>query len=540
MILRYGILSIFFLPLWCQSLLANIVPSRIPAALSSLASARTPLCAIQSPSSESEEVKPTFTFTKQCNTIHGDNINENKQEQRRQRQQPEEQQIYLFSLNWIQESDPEYFLKKDIRRLWEWKDTTLGDGRDFFVPKPKTLMALQQYLLENIPNLKECSIISNCARLEVLCSYSYTLTFEEDTRETINKNFKQQEELLVRDISNCFFTQLDHQRNTLKNSNAWAKMVMQLPVNVDRPESVLTREPPTMDSLQPVSYYDSWWNTTVGPKEILTHICKISAGMGRRPRRPDRPVVFRPFSSRDAHILLQLKRTRENIGFSANDGNYEIKEYRGNIKNDTMESNKEVEHSVKKRKLLPMILDYALRAGKAARNSDIVIEIQELKEMTSAESSVGTVSEQQISQRVANAAYEKGIHPLITECVAKLDDSTNNIDRRIAEFRRNAFSYLLEIETEGITTDGNNANDNRKVKEEELRSWLNRRLHEPTIEFRSLSRQRNNTTGKIIDGEYVGTDIDIESYFSDSLKEIRDEVQKECHRRRQERRTAEK
>ena len=58
------------------------------------------------------------------------------------------QEIYLFSLNWIQESDPEYFRKKDVRRLWEWKDTTLGDGRDFFVPKPKTLMTLQQYFLD--------------------------------------------------------------------------------------------------------------------------------------------------------------------------------------------------------------------------------------------------------------------------------------------------------------------------------------------------------------------------------------------------------
>ena len=73
-------------------------------------------------------------------------------------------------MNWIKEDDPEYYLKKDVRRLWEWKDEILGDGRDFFVPKPKTLMTLQQYLLENIPNLTECSIISNCARLEILCS----------------------------------------------------------------------------------------------------------------------------------------------------------------------------------------------------------------------------------------------------------------------------------------------------------------------------------------------------------------------------------
>ncbi len=38
---------------------------------------------------------------------------------------------------------------------------------------------------------------------------------------------------------------------------------------------------------------------------------KVAAGMAPRASRPDRPVLFRPFSSRDAHIMLQLKRTAE-------------------------------------------------------------------------------------------------------------------------------------------------------------------------------------------------------------------------------------
>ena len=528
-VLRYALLSVLFFPLFCQSLLANI-------GTSSFSSKLTSLRVIQFPSLESEEPELSFVREEQ------NNVNGTKQEQRIHRQQREERKIYLFSLNWVQESDPEYFLKKDIRHLWEWKDTTLGDGRDFFVPKPKTLMALQQYLLENIPNLTECSIISNCARLEVLCSYSCFLWFDEEGREGINKNEKMQEELLARDISNCFVSQLEHNRNVSKDSNPWVKMMMQLPVNVDRPESVLTRKTPTIDTLQPVSYYDSWWNVTVGPKAILTRLCKVSAGMGSRPRRPGRPVVFRPFSSRDAHILLQLKRTRENIGFSSIGDNTSVREYRSASKNDSKESNIEGKHSTTKqqqkgkgkRKLLPLILDYALRAGKAARNSDIVPEIEELKELTSAESSVCSVSDQQTSKKVADAAFKKGIHPLIIECVAKLGDSTNNIDRRIADFRRSAFGFLPEIITDGIATGDNNVDNDTNVLQQELRSWLNRRLHEPTIELRSLSRQQNNGIGKTNDNDFVDNNEDIESFLSDSLKEIQDELQRE-HRRCRER-----
>ena len=60
------------------------------------------------------------------------------------------------------------------------------------------------------------------------------------------------------------------------------------------------------------------------------------------------------------------------------------------------------------------------------------------------------------------------------ECVAKLGDSTNNIDRRIADFRRNAFGFLPEIITDGITAGDDNVDNDTNVLQQELRSWLNR------------------------------------------------------------------
>jgi len=495
----------------------------------------------------------------------GDGDGEMEQGNRwRRRKRQKQQQVYLFSLNWILENDSEYYLKKHVRRLWEWKDITLGDGRDFFVPKPKTLMTLQQYLLANIPDITECSIISNCARLEVLCCCNIDNVvinnIEDDKKEETRR-----QQILSRKISNCFVIQMNHYDNISKHKSAWTKMWTQLPINIDRPESVLTRkmisttrsipnsESQLSSSLFTPDYDDSWWTVIVGTEAILSRICKISAGMASRPRRPERPVVFRPYSSRDAHVLLQLKRTRENISFSSSSEGDDNYNYINDKSSDSYSAENQGDDSTRTRrrrrrlrKILPAILDCALRAGKAARNHSIVPEIKELREMTSAESSVCCSSDLITSQVVANAAYEKGIRPLINDCTAKLDDSTDNIEQIIVEFRRNAFDLLMKIEKEeqkNITCD-NNDNANKNVHRE-LKLWLNRRLHGPTIELRSRSQQRHNRqrrNNSIIEKEIVldynnisnddnQDDSDNDYYVEDCLDEIKKELQLEIRSR---------
>ena len=37
-----------------------------------------------------------------------------------------------------------------------------------------------------------------------------------------------------------------------------------------------------------------------GAYEISNHLCLIAGGLAPRPSRPDREVIFRPYSSRDA------------------------------------------------------------------------------------------------------------------------------------------------------------------------------------------------------------------------------------------------
>eukprot|EP00592_Proboscia_alata_P013680 CAMPEP_0194391056 /NCGR_PEP_ID=MMETSP0174-20130528/113551_1 /TAXON_ID=216777 /ORGANISM="Proboscia alata, Strain PI-D3" /LENGTH=86 /DNA_ID=CAMNT_0039185031 /DNA_START=1 /DNA_END=258 /DNA_ORIENTATION=+ len=47
--------------------------------------------------------------------------------------------LHVVSLPAIQ---PDQFSSIAIRELWKWKDVALGDGRDFFVPRPRAIATL--------------------------------------------------------------------------------------------------------------------------------------------------------------------------------------------------------------------------------------------------------------------------------------------------------------------------------------------------------------------------------------------------------------
>ena len=138
-----------------------------------------------------------------------------------------------------------------------------------------------------------------------------------------------------------------------------------------------------------------------GALPVCTHLSLVASGLSPRPNRPDREVLFRPYSSRDARefsieeyigsrvffvfllhlpkpdtpflafspykrppptdILLQLKRTVEVVSV-LNDATDSGGGGRGRIKT---------------------LLDGALHAGKAARNERVVPEIRRLREFGS-------------------------------------------------------------------------------------------------------------------------------------------------------------
>ena len=249
--------------------------------------------------------------------------------------------IHLFSLKWT----PDECISKPVRDVWRWKDASLGDGRDFFVPKPKTIRSLQDYIIKNSQSIDECVVLSNCARLEIIC-----VTKEQNANPSL-------------EIARCLAAQV------FSNQNGRPQLLQSMLVqHLDLPHIAIdTNAEITSTCLEDSMAIDRHWIHVRGCEEVCRHLCLVAAGIAPRPRRPDREVLFRPFSSRDSHILLQLKRTKE----AATGTNTNI------------------------------LIVYAQRAGKAARSVEQVPEIEQLREYGSGDSKYSTDPPLQLSQLVA-------------------------------------------------------------------------------------------------------------------------------------------
>jgi hypothetical protein len=244
---------------------------------------------------------------------------------------PAAQTVLLLSLQ-----HPEHTgrFSKTVADVWRWKDAVLGDGRDFFIPRPKTLAALQRYLQAYVvdePKIDKVVVLSNCARLELL------VVIGSSRCDNNNKNQEDDEEsqirggdgtspsscsLLLESISNALIRQVQHVQSLRFG-----------PPPLDWPASIIAEQDPRpatstrSSSSNHVDHNSSdmdramvqelarHWQTYDTMPAILAHWCHIAAGMAGRPNRPDRQsndtnnnICFRPFSSRDAHIMLQMKR----------------------------------------------------------------------------------------------------------------------------------------------------------------------------------------------------------------------------------------
>ncbi|CAJ1935231.1 unnamed protein product [Cylindrotheca closterium] len=313
------------------------------------------------------------------------------------------QSLSLYSLQWT----PDDRISIPVRSTWRWKDAVLGDGRDFFVPKPKTIQKLQSIFMDNIPGLEECSVLSNCARFAVLCKWNDT-----DVPTVAERDLR------CEALSFCLLHQVDYNDKTAK------KHLATLTQSLDLPKLLSTELPSTVEVDSAVQELSRHWDCIHDISAIMLHLCKVSAGTSERPRRPDRQVIFRPYSSRDAHILLQLKRTKAAVSS------------RSGVLND--------------------LLELAIRAGKAARNEMIVPALKELKPYGSSKD-----PPLDLSIEVQEKVIEDAIEPLIQECLEKWKASTNK---------------------DSITT-LRQAAESLSTSDEEL-AIIRKLLHQPTIELR--------------------------------------------------------
>ena len=180
-------------------------------------------------------------------------------------------------------------------------------------------------------------------------------------------------------------------------------------------------------------------NKTSSIPDIVSHFSKVAAGMAPRASRPDRPVTFRPFSSRDAHIMLQLKRTAE------------------------------VANQYPKVKI---ILDAALSAGKSARDVKQCPVLKELKGYDG-EGKYSQPAPPKLAKKVAEEVIKVAIEPAVCRSVERLNalDSSD----KIVDLRQRAKKLY----------DENDVNSDKIVK---------KMLHEPCMDIRS---------GKMVDVEEI-------------------------------------
>lgn len=336
--------------------------------------------------------------------------------------------VHLYSLKWSSLEDETGF-SKIVRDTWRWKDEVLGDGRDFFVPRPKTLRALQEYILQNSVELGEsgrfveCVLLSNCARFEIIL-----LTRDkEGTLESLAEGFVAQ----VKSFQNLSFKQLQLSFDRSGNIDRLAK--------IEEADRRLVTE----------LAEDRHWIHLEGTEKVCRHLCMIAAGMADRPSRPGRPVPFQPFSSRDAHVLLQLKRTLENTRSAPR---------------------------------IALLLRYALLAGKTVRNPDKIEELQTLRQYGTGNTKYDSTPPPHVLEEVTQVsnqgwsfltipnhflyvilqiAIRKGIDPIVEECVNAWMALDTGKD--VSSFRESALRLAL--------------NENE-------RKWVMKKLHEPTLQLR--------------------------------------------------------
>jgi len=285
----------------------------------------------------------------------------------------------------------------------------------------------------------------------------------------------------------------------------------------DRPEDVLTPRSSSCHSDENV--LSDYWTVRTGCFDVLDYLSRISAGIARRPKRPDRDVPFRPFSSRDQHILLQLKRTREVtvVVVSGDDSSVTPSEIESDDDDDDNNDDADGQHSQRQRQrsYLPLLLEYSLRAGKAARNPDIVTSLRWMRDTYGTGDSSRTSSEVPIdvSNRIANEVYEQAILPLVNEGTTKLEYllleeeqqhrsesshvfkeggiNTDNPVSKIVWLRQKMNEWvddeILGTATSGATRGATSGDDHQSEEGLRLsvRQLVNRKLHLPTIELRT-------------------------------------------------------
>jgi hypothetical protein len=221
--------------------------------------------------------------------------------------------------------------------------------------------------------IEECAALSNCARLDVILVLKREKKLQQQQQQWLNEDMTDSSFAARYAVAYNLQQQVQSRRSNGSSSlldRIGLTTLIDLPGAIrknnnyncgDETETFSTNENGQRHANE-IRQLANRLSTMEGARSISTHLSLVASGLSPRPNRPDREVLFRPYSSRDAHILLQLKRTVEvvsvlNMTTTENGGGGGGG--RGRIKT---------------------LLDAALTAGKASRNERVVPEIRILTE----------------------------------------------------------------------------------------------------------------------------------------------------------------
>jgi len=345
--------------------------------------------------------------------------------------------------------------------LWAWKDAVLGDGNDFFVPRPNTLRRLAAAFVASASRrvpITECVVLANCARIDVyVVTSASTATVE-----------------VVRHVSGQLLVQIQ----------AWQDQeargpLLQLPW-ADREDRVAwpdaDRDTRTLASMSvanqhlPVGFpavdVQALQGVLValsGREPVTRHCCLVAAGLGPGSR------PFNPFNSRDAHIMLQLKRTLEATEAPA-------------VIQSTAFSSPSQALPPPCRVRLSTILKCSLSAGKAARSPNCVPEILPLKRFGANPRSGRYALPISAADRTARTAAEEAVlasavEPAVRRCQTDLQALCSaDVIKRLRAEAEAAAAEVLAATYGPIIPMGTL---------QQVRRSTQRVLHTPTVALRS-------------------------------------------------------
>lgn len=178
------------------------------------------------------------------------------------------------------------------RRCWAWKERLLGDGHDFFIPRPKTMRRLCGWLVSTASKavpLEEVAILGNCKRFDIYVALAQPVEATE----------------VGRHVAEAICQQMAWHHEMAGWSPAlWLRRAA---AGFDMPESVAV-EPLAMADAQVKQ--ESWQLQRSlelrSGDAVSTYACSVAMALEGRTRS-----AFNPCSAREAHIMLQLKRSLE-------------------------------------------------------------------------------------------------------------------------------------------------------------------------------------------------------------------------------------